>query len=73
MVISTIGYSIVFGKPLVFWIGIAVFTSLAATAIVGFMNHKGVRTIPFKWHPRLAALTICLGVLHAGLALLAYL
>lgn len=72
MVVSAIGYSLVFGKPLVFWVGISVIIGLFATAIVGFLNSKGNRAIPFKWHPRLAALTLILAAVHAALALLFY-
>lgn len=72
MPVSTIGYLLVLGKPLVFWIGIMVFASLIATASIGFLNHKGIRTIPFKWHPRLAAFAIALAALHGTLAILAY-
>ncbi|MDO8647106.1 MAG: hypothetical protein Q7R70_01685 [Candidatus Diapherotrites archaeon] len=73
MVLSAIGYSIVFGKPLVFWIGISVITGLFATAVIGFLNSKGNRAVPFKWHPWLAALTLILAAAHAALALLFYL
>jgi len=72
MAVSAIGYSLVFGKPLVFWIGISVIIGLFVTAIIGFLNHKGNRAIPFKWHPRFAALTLMLAAVHATLALLAY-
>ena len=65
MAISAIGYSIIFlGLPLVAWLGILAFIFLALTAIVGFLNFKGNHTIPFKFHPKLAALTIIIVIIH---------
>jgi hypothetical protein len=45
---------------------------LTFTATVGFLNLKGIQTIPFKWHPRLALTTIIIAVIHAifGLSIL---
>ena len=61
--ISQIAYSLVFGKPLVFYLGITVFASLALTALIGYLFHHG-KNIPFALHKWLAALTIILGTIH---------
>jgi hypothetical protein len=36
------------------------------------MTMKGIRTIPFKWHPRCAACAIVLALVHGTLGMLAY-
>ncbi len=73
--ISQIAYSHPFGfaLPLVAYLGWLTFLSLLSTATVGFLNFRGRTTISFKWHPRLAATTITLAVIHAVFALSAYL
>ena len=60
------------GKPLVMYGGIVTFLLLLFTATVGFLNFKGIQTIPFKWHPRLALTTIIVAIVHAvfGLSIL---
>lgn len=53
------------GKPLVMYVGILTFLLLLLTATVGFLNFKGINIIPFKWHPRLALITIMIASIHA--------
>ena len=67
-----IGYSLVLGKPIIFWLGIIAFISLVITASIALLNKRGTRIIPFKWHPRFAFLTIAIVIVHAALALMAY-
>lgn len=57
------------GKPLVMYGGIVTFLLMTFTATVGFLNFKGIQTIPFKWHPRLAIITITIAIIHAILGL----
>ncbi len=57
------------GKPLVMYAGILAFLLLLFTATVGLLNYKGIHTIPFKWHARLAAITIIVVIFHAILGL----
>ena len=70
--VMSIATTLLFGKPLVMYGGILTFFLLLFTASVGFLNMKGIRTIPFKWHPRLAGATIIMAVLHAILGLSLY-
>ena len=56
---------LIFGKPLIMYGGLATLLLMIFTATVGALNTKGIQTIPFKWHPRLALLTIIVGLLHA--------
>lgn len=67
-----ISYYLIFGKPLIFYLGILTFFSFLFTALIGLLNWKGIRIIPFKWHPRMAVISITLAVIHGLLAILAY-
>ncbi len=70
--ISNIALTLFLGKPLVMYGGIFTFILLLFTATVGFLNFKGIWVLPFKWHPRLAILTIAVAIIHAlfGLSIL---
>ena len=70
--LESITYYMIFGKPLIFYGGIATLLSLLATAFISVMNKRGIHVIPFKWHPRMAALTIFLAIVHGTLGILAY-
>ncbi len=67
-----ISYALIFGKPLIMYLGILTLLSFLTTAAVGIMNMKGITTIPFVWHPRLAVLSICLALIHGALGVLIY-
>lgn len=69
--IQNIALNQVLGLPLVAYGGITTFLLVLFTAIVGFLNFRGVTTIPFKWHPVLAMLTIIFSLVHGimGLAI----
>ena len=67
--IHKIALIIFLGKPLVMYGGILTFTLLLATATIGALTFKGIYVIPFKWHPRLALITIIVAVLHGLLGL----
>lgn len=60
------------GKPLVMYGGIMTFLLLVFTATVGFLNFRGITVIPFKWHPRLALITIIVAVIHGLFGLSIY-
>lgn len=63
---------LVLGKPMVMWGGLTTLTLLLITATVGFLNNKGIRVIPFKWHPVLAGATILMAIMHGLLGLSRY-
>ena len=67
-----ISYALIFGRPVIMYLGIITFSSFLFTAAVGLLNFKGYPWIPFRWHPRLAALSITLGIIHGSLGILAY-
>jgi len=67
-----IAYTLVFGKPVVLWLGLATLTLFAsAAAVVGLNNYTKIR-IPIEWHYRLAVAGLCMAAIHATLALSAY-
>lgn len=70
--LENISYFLIFGKPLIFYLGLLSLTLLVSTATVGYLNFKGRTIIPFKWHPRLAALTLTIVAIHGTLGILLY-
>jgi len=70
--IIKIAYFLIFGKPLIFYTGIATIVSFWFTALIGYLNFRGSHAIPFKWHPFMAILSISLSIFHAILGLAIY-
>ena len=70
--IHNIALTLIFGAPAIMYGGILTFLLILFTATVGYLNFKGIQTIPFKWHPRLAIATLIIATMHAffGLAVL---
>ena len=62
--IQNIALTLFLGKPLVMYGGILTLLLLIFTAIVGALNFKGIHVIPFKWHPKLAVITIVIALIH---------
>lgn len=54
------------------YLGILTLTSFLFTALIGFLNYRGIRTIPFKWHLRMAAISIALAITHGVLGILTF-
>lgn len=73
MVISSLAYLPIAGKPLIMYLGIATLISITFTALIGYLNFRGNITLPFSWHPKIAAVTLILAFLHGLLGLLSYL
>lgn len=67
-----ITYFLIFGKPLIMYLGILTLLAILFTAAIAGMRLKGIRTIPFKWHPWCAAIAIFLALVHGLLGMLAY-
>jgi len=62
----------IFGKPLILYLGVLTFLSFLFTASISFLNKRGIHIIPFKWHPRMAVISLTLGLIHGLLGILAY-
>ena len=69
---QNITYFLIFGKPLIMYLGILTLLVFLFTAAIAVMNLKGIRTIPFRWHPRCAAIAIFLALVHGLLGVLVY-
>jgi hypothetical protein len=67
-----ISYAFIFGKPLIFYLGVLTLLAFIITAAIAVTNSKGVRTIPFEWHSRCAAVALFLALFHGALGILAY-
>ena len=67
-----ITYFLIFGKPLIMYLGILTLLVILVTAAIAVMNKKGIRIIPFWWHPVCAGLAILLALVHGLLGMLAY-
>ncbi|MDO8507259.1 MAG: hypothetical protein Q7S53_01685 [bacterium] len=71
--IHSIAYHMIYGKPLIAYMGILTLSSLLFTAFISVSNVKfNYHLIPFKWHPRVAAVTITLALVHATLGVGSY-
>lgn len=71
--LESIAYYVILGKPLIYVTGIAALLSFLFTASIAILNRRGITAIPFKWHPRFAALSIALAIMHGALGILVYL
>ncbi|VVB73283.1 Uncharacterised protein [uncultured archaeon] len=70
--LQDITYMLIFGKPLIFYLGLAVLLSFLATATLGYLIHTGRVRTDLKWHLRLAAFSILLALVHGALGALLY-
>lgn len=70
--IIKIAYFLIFGKPLIFYTGILTLALFLLAALIGYLNFKGSRLIPFKWHPRVVAFAILMAVIHGIMGLSIY-
>jgi hypothetical protein len=69
---QNITYFPVLGKPLILYLGILTLLAILFTAVIAVMNKKGIRVIPFRWHPVCAGCAILLALVHGLLGMLAY-
>lgn len=69
---QNITYALFFGKPLIMYLGIVTLLLFFLTAAIGILNLRGIRTIPFKWHPRCAMIAILFAIVHGTLGILAF-
>lgn len=67
-----ITFFLIFGKPLIMYLGLITLCSFLITASIGYLIHHGNQTILFKWHPRMAFISISLAIIHGLLGIFAY-
>ena len=70
--IQKIAYYLIFGKPVIMYLGILTLLSFLFTAYIGAMNLRGKTKIPLSWHFRMAKISIALAVIHGILGMSAY-
>jgi len=69
---TEISYFLIFGKPLIMYLGVVTVLLFLTTSMIAILNMKGIATIPFVWHPRLAVLSLGLALIHGMLGIMAY-
>ena len=70
--LQEISFYLILGKPLIMYLGILTLTAFLVTALVAVANRRGIHTIPFAWHPRLAIFSIGCAVIHGILGVLLF-
>jgi len=70
--LENISYYTIFGRPLILYLGIITICSFALTAAIGYTNLHGKPIAEFKWHPRMAAISLTLAIIHGTLGILHY-
>ena len=70
--LAEITYYMIFGKPLILYLGLLAFLGFSATASVAVLTMKGIRRFPVSTHKALAAVSFLLALVHMALGLLAY-
>lgn len=67
-----VAYFLIFGKPLIMYLGILALLAILFTALIAILNKRKIRKIPFKWHPRAAMFAIAIALIHGILGLLLF-
>ena len=65
-------YFLIFGRPLILYLGVVTILLFFLTAAIAILNRRGIHVIPFVWHPRCAVIAICFAIVHGILGILAY-
>lgn len=72
--LENISYMLIFGLPLIVYLGIATIISFFITAALGVLIYTGRMSMDhIKWHWRMAAFALTLGLIHGILGVLLYL
>jgi dolichyl-phosphate-mannose--protein O-mannosyl transferase len=67
---SEIASFMIFGIPVVIYLGIITLALLLFTATISTLNKRKIRIIHMKWHHRMAYVTIVFALCHALLIFL---
>jgi len=70
--LQNITYFLIFGKPLIMYLGIITLLSFLITATFGILIIKGIGKIPFKYHKIMAMISIVLAITHGIFGILIY-
>lgn len=69
---NEITYYMIFGRPLIMYMGILTVSLLLFTAYIGYSNLHGNMKIPLKWHFVMAGISLVLALMHGLAGILAY-
>ncbi len=67
--ISSIGHMQFFGLPIALYFGIITFICMMVTVVTGVLVLRGLYHIPFRWHMRMAWVTIFFALVHITLVI----
>lgn len=68
---TQIGYTPIFGRPLIAWLGIATLLSFLTTASIAILGRRGKIRNFLPFHMRMAYFSLALALIHGFLVLLA--
>jgi len=69
---ASFAHIVILGLPIAIYFGMITFLCLFTTATLGILVLKGLYNIPFRWHMRMAAITVFFAVIHVILVILQY-
>jgi hypothetical protein len=67
---SSIAYYLIFGRPLLLYLGLMTLVTFSVVASIPLLNRRGIRWLPFRWHRPAAFTGLTLGAVHGLLAFL---
>jgi len=70
--LNEISHYLIFGKPLIMYMGILTLSSFIFTASIGFLNLRGHNVIPLQYHFMMAKISLTLAIIHGTFGILAY-
>ena len=70
MKVGVLAYTDLFGLPVIVWGGITTLFLMLLTFAIGFLNKRGIRVIPFKYHGKMAYITLTVAILHGLMGVL---
>ncbi len=70
--LEDVTYYLIFGKPLIMYLGLMTLLSFSFTASIAIMDKRGLKIIPFRYHPKMAIFSLTLAIIHGTLGVLAY-
>ncbi len=68
-----IAYFLIFGQPVIVYLGLLTLASFTITAYVGLSIYKGWHAWPLKRHLMMVKISFTIALIHATLALLTHL
>jgi hypothetical protein len=70
MKVGELAYTELLGLPMIAWGGILSILLLTITFLSGYLNHRGIRVIPFNYHKPLAFVTLVFASIHGAIGVL---